>query len=202
MASRRRALFLAALALALCERRRCRMRQRPRRFWVRKIFTEEAKKRGEWETVVEELTTNDREFFFKYLRMSPERFEHLFSMVGLSIEKKDTNYRKSIPARKRLVIALRYLAEGSSQQALSMSFRVGKSTVCKIVKEVCDAMYNVLSPIYLRPPSTEEEWKQVSEEFSQLWNMPPTHSKQICLSTFQFELIFHFECDFRIDFDD
>ena len=172
MASRRRALHLAALALALCERRRRRMRQRPRRFWVRKIFTEEAKKRGEWETLVEELTTNDREYFFKYLRMSPERFEHLFSMVGPSIEKKDTNYRKSIPARKRLVIALRYLAEGSSQQALSMSSRVGKSIVCKIVKEVCDAIYNVLSPIYLRPPSTEEEWKQVSDEFSQLWNMP------------------------------
>ena len=93
-------------------------------------------------------------------------------MVGPSIEKKDTNYRKSIPARKRLVIALRYLVEGSSQQALSMSFRVGKSTVCKIVKEVCDAIYNMLLPIYLCPPSTEEEWKQVSEEFSQLWNMP------------------------------
>ena len=30
----------------------------------------------------------------------------------------------------------------------------------------------MLSPIYLRPPSTEEEWKQLSEEFSQLWNMP------------------------------
>ena len=86
MASRRRALLLAALALALCERRRCRMRQRPRRFWVRKISTEEAKKRGEWETLVEELTTNDREYFFKYLRMHDN-----FSLSICSISEEASN---------------------------------------------------------------------------------------------------------------
>ena len=104
--------------------------------------------------------------------MSPERFEHLFSFVAPFITKQDTNYRHCIPARKRLVITLRYLAEGCSQQALSLSFRVGKSTVSTILKEVCDALYKVLAPIYLRPPSVEEEWKQISSEFLELWNMP------------------------------
>ena len=104
--------------------------------------------------------------------MSPERFEHLFSFVAPFITKQDTNYRHCIPARKCLVITLRYLAEGCSQQALSLSFRVGKSILKTILKEVCDALYKVLAPIYLRPPSMEEEWKQIISAFLELWNMP------------------------------
>ena len=92
--------------------------------------------------------------------MIPERFEHLFNLVGPLIAEQGTNYRKSKPAKKRLVITLRYLAEGCSQQALSLGFRVGKSTVSKILKEVCGALYTLLATHYFRPPSTEEEWKQ------------------------------------------
>ena len=74
--------------------------------------------------------------------MSPERFEYSFSLVVPLIVKPliDTNYRKSISPKKRLVITLRYLGEGCSQQALSLGFRVGKSTVSKILKEVCVAL--------------------------------------------------------------
>ena len=82
----------------------------------------------------------------------------------------DTNYRKSIPVKKRLVITLRYLAEGCSQQTLSHGFRVSKSTVCKILHEVCEALYTALATHYLLPPSTEEDWKQISPEFLELWN--------------------------------
>ena len=53
MAWRRRSLLLASLALVLCQ---CRRRQeenkkQKRRFWVRKIFTEEKKEQGEWENL-------------------------------------------------------------------------------------------------------------------------------------------------------
>ena len=89
--------------------------------------------------------------------MSPERFKHLFNLIGRLIAKQDMNDRKSIPVTKRLVITLRYLAEGCLQQVLSLSFRDGKSTASKILKEVCEALYTVLATNYLRPPSTEEE---------------------------------------------
>ena len=84
-----------------------------------------------------------------------ERFEHLFSFVAPFITKQDTNYRHCIPAKKRLIVTLRYLAEGCLQQALSLNFQVGKSTVSTILKEVCDALCKVLAPIYLRPPAME-----------------------------------------------
>ena len=69
MTCRRRSLLLASSALVL---RRCRRRQekQKRRFWVRKIFTEERKERGEWENLFRELFNDDREYYD--LRMSPE----------------------------------------------------------------------------------------------------------------------------------
>ena len=106
MACRRRSLLLASLALVL---RRCRRRQeenkkQKRRFWARKIFTEERKERGEWEYLFHELSNDDREYYYRYLRMSPERFEHLFNLVGPLIAKQDTNYRKGIPTKNVLLL--------------------------------------------------------------------------------------------------
>ena len=42
----------------------------------------------------------------------------------------------------------------------------------KVLKEVFNALYTILAPVYLRPPSTDEERKQVSSEFLELWNRP------------------------------
>ena len=104
--------------------------------------------------------------------MSPERFQQLLEHVGPHISKQDTNFRKSIPVAKRLVITLRYLSRGIPQETLAYNFRVGCSTVAGILIETCDVIYKVLSPIYLRPPSSEEERKLISSEFNKLWNTP------------------------------
>ena len=50
-----------------------------RRFWVRKIF-QERKKYGE-------LRLFDKEYFFRIVRMTPQRFEHLLSLVGPQLDK-------------------------------------------------------------------------------------------------------------------
>lgn len=104
--------------------------------------------------------------------MSPDRFQHLLSLVCPIIAKKDTNMRKAIPAAERLAITLRFLATGDSQQTLSFSFRVGKSTISKIVTETCDAIYMVLKDKYMSPPKNEEEWLNISKQFKEVWNMP------------------------------
>eukprot|EP00112_Aurelia_sp_Birch-Aquarium-sp1_P024049 Seg7421.1 transcript_id=Seg7421.1/GoldUCD/mRNA.D3Y31 product="Protein ANTAGONIST OF LIKE HETEROCHROMATIN PROTEIN 1" protein_id=Seg7421.1/GoldUCD/D3Y31 len=104
--------------------------------------------------------------------MSKERFDHLFSLLEERIKKQNTRLRKAVSPRERLVITLRYLATGCSQQTLSYAFRVGRSTISYIIKEVCEAIYDLLAPIYMRPPSTSEEWKLIAEDFENLWNMP------------------------------
>ena len=70
---------------------------------------------------------NDRELFSRYFRMSPERFDHLHTRE--QTEKKDTTFRKSFPAAGQLAITLRYLPSGETQQSLSYSYRIRRSTV-------------------------------------------------------------------------
>ena len=104
--------------------------------------------------------------------MSPNRFEHLLSLVQPLIVKQDTKFRKAIPPAERLAITLRFLATGDSQQSLSFSFRVGKATVSKIIIETCDAIYKVLKDTYMSRPSNQEEWLNISKQFEETWDMP------------------------------
>ena len=87
--------------------------------------------------------------FFRYLRMIPGRFDHLLSLVKEQIEKKDTCFRKSIPAAASLQITLRCLASGETQQSLSYSYHVGRSTVSNINSETHNAIYESLKDPYL-----------------------------------------------------
>lgn len=55
---------------------------------------------------------------------------------------------------------------------MSFEFRMGRSTVCGIVKEVCDAIWKVLHPEFVKMPAKEEEWRAISREYELLWNFP------------------------------
>ena len=113
---------------------------------------------------------NDRELFFCYFRMSPERFDQLLTLVREQIEKKDTAFRKSFPAAGRLAITLRYLASGETQQFLSYSYRIGRGTVSAVIAETCKAIYTALKDRYLKSPSTEDDWKAITARFEEVWN--------------------------------
>ena len=132
-----------------------------KRFWRRSIFRDR-KLYSEYFNVYQNLRDKDREFHFKYVRMSKERFDHLLGLVRDKITKKQTNFREPISAEERLVITLRYLSAGMSQLDLCFNFRVGRTTVSSILREVCQAVYEVLSPVYMRPPTTESEWRSQS----------------------------------------
>ena len=68
--------------------------------------------------------------------MSPERFNHLLSLVEPLVTKEDNNYRKSISHTESLALTIRFLVTGESQISLSFSFRIGKSAVSKIIAEL------------------------------------------------------------------
>ena len=44
--------------------------------------------------------------------------------------------------------------------------------MCKIVKETCEEIWNALMPEYVKAPSSENEWKETSKQFEQLWKFP------------------------------
>ena len=80
--------------------------------------------------------------------MSPESFNVLLRRMELHISKENTRCCESVPASTKLAVTLRYLASGESQQSLPWSFRLGRTTVSKIVRETCEeAIWKVPSPI-------------------------------------------------------
>nr|XP_026695263.1 uncharacterized protein LOC104265542 [Ciona intestinalis] len=127
--------------------------------------------KSEFILVDELLSRSDEEKFRQYARMTPDQFYYLLQQLTPVIQKQHTNFRKPISPKQRLILTLRFLATGSSQKQLSYSFRVGHTTVGLILKETCSAIWNVLGPKYVKPP-TSEDWIKIAEDFEQIWNFP------------------------------
>ena len=104
--------------------------------------------------------------------MSPERFNHLLSIVGPSITKKPCRSRATISAAERLMVTLRYLSTGDSQLSQAFAFRMGTATVSNIVNETCEALWFSLKDQYLALPATANDWLRVAKEFEEEWNFP------------------------------
>ena len=102
--------------------------------------------------------------------MTPERFDNLLLLVGPMLTKKSL-YREPISAGERLSVTLRFLATGDSQQTISFSYRIGLTTVSNIIAETCDALWIALQD-YITSPSKPEEWKQIADDFWNVWNFP------------------------------
>lgn len=102
--------------------------------------------------------------------MTQRQFNMLTELIRPHITKK---YRGDnfVDAGYRLAIAVRFLATGDSYLSLSHEFRVGITTVHQIVKEVCAALWIVLQPKYL-PPPTPDIWKRSAEGYHKIWNFP------------------------------
>jgi len=104
--------------------------------------------------------------------MSPERLDHLINLVSPFVVKKMCRSRDTISPAKRIVLTLRYLATGDSQQSQSFAFRIGRSTVCHIIRETCEGIWKALHEVYLRCPKSCDEWKVIAKEFEMEWNFP------------------------------
>ena len=107
---------------------------------------------------------------FRYVRRSLERFNHLADLLR-PLFTKEVRCRIPISVEERLAVTLRYLATGNSQHDLAFSFKLGRSTINQIITEVCTSLWDVLSE-YVSPPSSPEDWKRISNDFCQIWNMP------------------------------
>ena len=164
--NRRRLLVL----LLLRRRIQRRANKYKKRFWVRPIL-QKRKQQGEYANLVREMQLGDHESFFKYFRMSPATFEILLRLVAPKIIK-SSEKREAVSPAERLSVTLRYLATGDSHQTIAFSYRLGHSTVNRIIPETCLAIWEALSPVYVHCPSTTKEWEDVAKEFWEKWNFP------------------------------
>ena len=54
---------------------------------------------------------------------------------------------------------------------LAARFRMGVSTVHDIIRETCDVIWDVLSPMELPEPKARD-WKRIADDFYTSWNFP------------------------------
>eukprot|EP00102_Acyrthosiphon_pisum_P023738 XP_016660948.1 PREDICTED: uncharacterized protein LOC103309795 [Acyrthosiphon pisum] len=160
-------LFLATIVEAEEEEKE--QYKRKHNMWVHEINTKR-NRFGEHHHLFPDLL-KDQKKFLKYFRMSPEKFYRLLNFIKNDIEKKDTTFRKAIPAEERLSICLRFLATGDTFGTIAFSYRVGEKSVRRIVYKTCEAIWKNLSPIYMSPPN-QEQWQKIEEGFRTRWNFP------------------------------
>jgi hypothetical protein len=65
----------------------------------------------------------------------------------------------------------RFLSTGDSLQSIAFSYRLGHSTVTKIVMDTCSKIWKNLHSIYMAEP-TESDWYAIAGGFEQLWQFP------------------------------
>uniref|UniRef100_A0A1Y1MU88 DDE Tnp4 domain-containing protein n=1 Tax=Photinus pyralis TaxID=7054 RepID=A0A1Y1MU88_PHOPY len=161
-------VFAAFLLLTTAAMLYLKRKKRVRRYKVRPINRNRIV-HGQFHKRVRRMREMDHEQYFKYTRMTPAVFDNLLSIVGPHLQR---HKKKShISPAERLTLTLHYLAEGCSMQEIATNFYMGKTTVHIIIKQTCSVLWDVLSPIHLKPP-TGTEFVKISKGFYQRWNMP------------------------------
>ncbi|XP_064486004.1 uncharacterized protein LOC135398534 [Ornithodoros turicata] len=116
------------------------------------------------------MKIHDTTAFRRYVRVSPEQFDYLLSLMRHRLQK-HPHGRPALESAHRLAITLRYLASGSYLSSVAYSLRVGFTTIKRIVYETCTALWEELMPIYL-PNPTPEVWAQSAVHFEERWAFP------------------------------
>ncbi|XP_070385449.1 uncharacterized protein [Dermacentor albipictus] len=164
-------ILLASCLLYMDNEERKKRPPRKRRWWVRPAL-QKREMLGHANALLPHLRSRDVEYYRDYLRMPPRTFDRLLELVGPRIRKADTKLRKAIPPDHRLALAVRFLAAGETIRTSSFNFLAGRSTACKIIAEVCQAIWEVIGPIYVKCPSSAAEWLKVANEFEEKWHLP------------------------------
>ena len=117
--------------------------------WV-KPWLKRREERGIYDTLVREFRLEEELEYKKFLGMDPNTFDELFQLIEANIAKQNTVMRDAIPAKVKLAVTIRFLSTGASYADLQYSFRIHKSTLSKIIPEVCKAIYENLKDKYLK----------------------------------------------------
>ena len=86
------------------------------------------------------LEAEHAEHFQAYTRMEPTMFRELLDRIAPRITKQTTNMRTPLEFGVKLVITIRYMANGSSYNTLAFAFRVASNTIYLFIPEVLDAI--------------------------------------------------------------
>ena len=97
--------------------------------------------------------------------MEPAFFYLIEERITPRLTKSTTNFRKPLEVRLKLAVTLRHLSTGETYTSLQYQWRVGRTTICKFVPQVCKASLKEFQQEYLMCPTDPEDWKKIEETF-------------------------------------
>lgn len=95
------------------------------------------------------------------------RIDEMLEILRPKLSKQ--SIRPSIQPEARLLVTLCHLAEGTSYRRMKFEFLIAHNTISIIVKETCQFIVELLGPIHLQTPTSENEWRTISNQFDQKW---------------------------------
>ena len=128
--------------------------------------------RGCYRTLLDELITTDIPSYRNFTRMEPAFFNLIEERITPHLRKSITNFRKPLEVGLKLAVTLIHLSTGESYTSLQYQWRVGRTTICKFVSQVCQAILKEFQQEYLVYPTDPEDWKKIEEKFRNRWNVP------------------------------
>ena len=70
-------------------------------------------------------------------------------------------------------MTLRYLVTGDDHTTIGLSYRLSPTTVGRIIRETTQVIWHTLvEKGFMNAPKCSNEWRQIANEFSELWNFP------------------------------
>ena len=87
------------------------------------------------------------------------------------LRKSTTNFRKRLEVGLKLAVTLRHLSPGESYSSLQYQWKVGRTTICRFVPQVCKAILKEYQQECLMCSTEPEDWKKIEERFRNRWNV-------------------------------
>ena len=172
MTKRLQTIALAALLLDEEERNEDTvLRTQKRSCWVRS-WLQRREEKVCYHNLFKELLLEDTESFREFVRMDRNHFQFLVKKLWNHLYKKDTKMRKSITPDEKVSLFLWYLATGESFRSLEFTYRVSRRSISRIAMEKANAIITEMQKTYLKTPSNENEWIEISEKLFQRWSFP------------------------------
>ncbi|MCP3680334.1 MAG: transposase family protein [Gammaproteobacteria bacterium] len=159
------------LQALLNQRRRRRRRRRPRLVWVRD-WIGRRDELGIYHTLLVELRNEDPKSFHNFMRMPQDMFREIVTRLTPRIQKQTTNWRAPLEPGLKVALTLRHLASGAKYADMQYAWRVPPNTISIVVTEVCHAIIDEYLDEQMTSPSTEQEWRRLSDDWYKHWNFP------------------------------
>ena len=112
----------------------------------------------------------DEELWYSNFQVTRELFEFLLNEVMEYIRCKDTVTRSAITMKRRLAIALYFLASTTEYRTIANLFGVSRSFMCLCVRDVSKAITSKLSHVVSFPHG--DELVQIINDYEQRWGFP------------------------------